>query len=117
MGLEEKTSLPWNPQSNAILERIHQVLADCLTTFELEERDIDEVEGDPFEEYLTMASYAIRCAFHTTHGHSPGELVFGRDMFMPVPVSIDWNQIKEQKQKAICKSNQRENSERIYLQY
>ena len=36
---------------------------------------------------------------------------------MPVPVSIDWNQIKEQKQKAIRKSNQRENSKQIYLQY
>ena len=37
MGLKEKTSLPWNPQSNSILERIHQVLGDCLTTFELDE--------------------------------------------------------------------------------
>ena len=109
MGLKEKTSLPCNPQSNAVLERIHQVLADCLTTFELEERDIDKVDKDPFEEYLTMASYAIRCIFHTTHRHSPGELEFGRGIFMSVPVSIDWNQIKEQKQKAFCKSNQREN--------
>ena len=59
MGLKEKTSLPWNPQSNSILERIHQVLSDCLTTFELDELDIPEDEDDPFEEYLTMASYAI----------------------------------------------------------
>ena len=95
MGLEEKTCLPWNLQSTAVLERTHQVLADCLTTFELEERDIDKVEEDPFKEYLTIVSYAIQCAFHTTHGYSPGELVFGRDMFMPVPVSINWNQIKE----------------------
>ena len=35
MGLKEKISLPWNPQSNSILERIYQVLADCLTDFEL----------------------------------------------------------------------------------
>ena len=35
MGLKKNTSLPWNPQSNSILERIHQVLQDCLTTFEL----------------------------------------------------------------------------------
>ena len=77
MGLKEKTSLPWNPQSNSILERIHQVLGDCLTTFELEELDIDvDEEEDPFEEYLTMATYAIRCAYHKTHGYSPGQLVF-----------------------------------------
>ena len=46
MGLKEKTILPWNPQSNSILERIHQVLGDCLKTFELEELDINEDEED-----------------------------------------------------------------------
>ena len=30
IGLKTKESLAWNPQSNTILERIHQVLADCL---------------------------------------------------------------------------------------
>ena len=44
MGLQEKTSLPWKPQSNSILEWIHQVLTDYLTTFELEELDINEDE-------------------------------------------------------------------------
>ena len=59
MGLKEKTSLPWNPQSNSILERIHQVLADCLTAFKLEDLTINEDEDNPFEEYVTVASYAI----------------------------------------------------------
>ena len=49
MGLKEKTSLPWKPQSNSILERVHQVLADCLTTFELEVFDINAEEEDPFK--------------------------------------------------------------------
>jgi len=38
-------------QANAILERIHQVLVDCLTTFELEDLDIDKEEEDPVEKY------------------------------------------------------------------
>ena len=60
MGLNEKTNLPWNPQSYSILERFRQVLGDCLSTFEFEELDIEEDENkDPFEEYLTIASYAI----------------------------------------------------------
>ena len=42
----EKKSLPWNLlQANAILERMHQVLQDCLVTFQLENVDIPE-EGD-----------------------------------------------------------------------
>ena len=52
MELKEKTGLPWNPQSNSILERIHQVLGECLTTFELDELDINEDELDTFGEYL-----------------------------------------------------------------
>ena len=117
MGVKEKTSLPWNPQSNSILERIHQILGDCLTTFELEELNINEDEEDPFKDYLTMASYAIRCTFHKTHGYSPGQLVFGRDMFMPIETTIDWNSIKQRKQEAIRKSNERENLKRIHRQY
>ena len=89
MGLKAKESLAWNPQSNTILERIHQVLADCLVSFELEDVDINSNDPDPFEEYLAMASYAIRSVFHKTHEHSPGQLVFGRDMFMPINVPID----------------------------
>ena len=107
MGLKEKTRLPWNPQSNSILEIIHQVLADCLTTFELEELVINLEEEDPFEEYLTMALYTIRCDFHKTHGHSPEQLVFDCDKFVPVLISIDWKSIEERKQKKIRKSNER----------
>ena len=100
---------------------MHQVLQDCIVTFELDNVDIPE-EGDKllldlFAEYLSNAAYAIRCAFHATHGHSPGELVFGRDMFMPISKSIDLNAIKDKKQKAIAKSNLRENSKRKQINY
>ena len=113
MGLKQKPSLAWNPQSNAILERIHQVLADCIRSFNLEEKVFNEQDDDPFEEYLTAAAFSIRAAFHQTHGHSPAQMVFGRDMFMPVSADIDWEQIKIRKQQRIRKSNVRENSKRI----
>jgi hypothetical protein len=63
MGLGEKKSLPWNLQANAILEGMHQVLQDCIVTFELDNVDIPE-EGnkslDPFAEYLlSNTAYAI----------------------------------------------------------
>jgi len=112
MGMKEKVSLPWNPQSNSVLERIHQILADCLRTFELEDKEIDSSAADPFEEYLAQAAYAIRSGFHATHGYSPGELVFGRNMFLPVDTTVDWEKVKDRKQRAIARSNKRENSKR-----
>lgn len=117
MGMKQKVSLPWNPQSNSVLERMHQILADCLRTFELEEKEIDSNEADPFEEYLAQAAYAIRCGFHATHGRSPAELVFGRNMFLPVESPVDWEKLKDRKQRAIARSNKRENSKRIEHEY
>jgi hypothetical protein len=117
MGLKMKPSNAWNPQSNAILERVHQVLADGLLTFDLEGTPIDENNEDPFEEYLSAVSYALRSSYHQAHGHSPAQLIYGRDMFLPVSVDIDWDAIKNRKQLKINKSNDRENSSRIPHQY
>ena len=110
--MKEKVSLPWNPQPNSILERIHQILADCLRTFELEDKEIGSTNADPFEEHLAQAAYAIRSGFHATHGLSPAELVFGRNMFLPVDSPVDWEQVKDRKQRAIARSNKRESSKR-----
>ena len=103
MGMKEKVSLPWSPQPSSALERIHQILADCLRAFELEDKEIDSNEADPFEECLAQAAYAIRCGFHATHGRSPGELVFGRNMFLPVESPVDWEELKDRKQRAIAR--------------
>ena len=112
-GLKPKRSLPWNPQANSILERIHQVLGDGMRVFDLENTRIDPDEDDPFDEYLSSVSYAIRSSYHQTHGHSPAELVFGRNMFIDAKAEIDWTEIRERKQKKIRKSNERENAGRI----
>ena len=109
MGLKAKTSPLWNPQSNAISERIHQISADCLRTFEMEDMDVNAGDADPFQKYLSEAACAIRCGFHATHGHSPGELVFGRNMFLPVETSVDGEALKERKQKATMSASQATN--------
>ena len=107
MGLEKYPNNAWNPQSNSILEQIHQVLADRLVIFDLEEALIDLKKFDLFEEYLSVVSYTIRSSYHQLHGHLSTQLVFGRDMSSPVPVDIDWNAIK----------NTRENSKRFPHMY
>ena len=59
MNLTPNCINSWNPQSNAILEQIHQVLGDGMRTFDLENADINEDENNPFDEYLSSVSYAI----------------------------------------------------------
>jgi transposase InsO family protein len=47
-GIEAKPSSKRNPQSNAILERIHQTIGDMLRTFEAENQPTDR--SDPGQE-------------------------------------------------------------------
>ena len=98
MGLNGCPSNALNPQSNAILEWIHQVLADGLVTFDFEGTPIDLDEEDLFDEYLIAVLYAIRSSFHQPHGHSPAQLVFGQGMFLPVSTEVDWNATRNNKQ-------------------
>ena len=117
MGLKVNKSLKYNPQSNAILERVHQVLQDCLLTMDFDNADIDPNEDNPFEMGLAKAAQAIRGGFHQTHGASPCKLVFGRDMFMPKDAEVDWDVIKARKQERTAKSNARENSKKENKKY
>ena len=62
-----------NPQSNAILELIHQVIENMIQTFKLE--DSNDVES-PWKGILAATAFAIRATVHTTLQKSPGQLVF-----------------------------------------
>ena len=116
MNIKKKPTTDYNPQGNSVLERIHQVLGNQLRTFELEERELTKDE-ETFEPFLTACAYAIRCTYHTTLKATPGQLVFGRDMILPIKFKADWALIEQQKQLSINNSNQRENKSRIQHVY
>ena len=82
-----------------------------LRTMELEEREVDP--SKPFDEALNAAAYAIRCTYHTTLQATPGQLVFGRDMILPIAMRADWNAIQARRQAMIEHNNAVENSKRI----
>ena len=115
-GLKRKNTTDYNPQANSIIERVHQVIGDQMRTFELENREFTEAEKT-FEPFLTACAYAIRSTFHTTYKASPGQLVFGRDMILPIKFKADWALITQQKQETINKSNRAENKKRIPHEY
>ena len=70
-----------------------------------------------WDEHLAATAFAIRSTVHTTLGASPAQLVYGRDMILPVQYKADWATITLKKQKRIDESNRRENSKRISIQY
>ena len=61
-----------NPQANAILERVHQVLDDMLRTKELQKHTFDEIDQiDPWSELLASVAWSICSTHHTTLHYRP----------------------------------------------
>ena len=114
-GLVCKPITTQNPQANAILERIHQVIANIIRTFELQDNYLDE--EDPWGGILAATAFAVRATYHTTLQKTPGQLVFGRDMILNIEHKANWEYIRARKQALINKNNLRENSKRKHHTY
>jgi hypothetical protein len=110
-GVKARPITVRNPQANAIVERIHQVIGNIIRTFELENNYLDET--DPWKGILSATAFAVRSTFHTTLQNTPGQLVFGRDMILNVKHEANWEYIRSRKQNLILKNNKAENSKRI----
>ena len=114
-AIKPKPTTIKNPQSNAIVERVHQVVGDMLRTKDLKEYTFDSI--NPWGQILNEVAWAIRSTHHTTNKASPGQLVFGRDMIFNTPYHADWDEIAKNKQKIINKSNVAENAKRLEYDY
>jgi transposase InsO family protein len=110
-GVKTKPITVRNPQANAIVERVHQVIGNIIRTFELEKNYMDE--ADPWKGVLSATAFAVRSTFHTTLKNTPGQLVFGRDMILNIKHEANWEFIRERKQRIIEKNNGAENAKRI----
>ena len=106
-----------NPQANAILERIHQVVGSMLKTKDLVNVVFDVVD-DPWSEILASIAFAVRCSHHSTLNATPaGQLVFGRDMLLDITYVPNYQNTWQRKQKRINYDNIRENSKRVSHDY
>jgi hypothetical protein len=64
LGINCRPTTSYNPQGNAVIERIHQVMGNMSRAFELEERELDP--DDPCNDFLQACDFGIRSIFHTT---------------------------------------------------
>jgi hypothetical protein len=76
---------------------------------------LDEI--DPWGPLLSSDAYAIHSNFHTTLQATPGKLVSGREMVLPIKFVADWGEIEQQRQNEIARNNKRENASRINHTY
>ena len=114
-GLKRKPTTIKNPQANAILERIHAVIADMMRTSGLD--NSDTVTPQMIDEFLVNVSFAVRSTYHTVLRTTPGAAVFGRDMLFDIPFLADWTEIGRRRQLLVDQNNERENRRRLDFDY
>ena len=104
-GLKSKPITTRNPQSNAIIERIHKTIRNIVRTFDVS----NIVNNDPWSGILAATMFVVRATYHTTLQASPMKLVFGRDSILNIKPVADWEHIRQRKQLRINHNNKREN--------
>ncbi len=85
-----------NPQANAILECIHQVLGQMLRTAEIDMAY--SVTPNAVDVFHDNAAWASCSTYHTVLKASPGAAIFGRDMLFDIPFIANWKKIGDYRQ-------------------
>ena len=86
---------------NVTIDRIHQVLGNLVLTYNPHETHVDD--SDLWMEILVSAAFEVRSMYHRTKGKIPGQLVFSRDIILPINHISDWKYIRQYKQAQILK--------------
>ena len=102
-GLKRKPTTTRNPQSDVIIERIHQTIGNIIRTFDVS----NIVNNDPWSGILAANMFDVRATYHTTLQASLMQLVFGRDFILNIKHVADWEHIRQCKQLPINHNNKR----------
>ena len=84
--LKRKPITTSNPQSNAIIEHIHQTIGNIIRTFDVS----NIVNNNPWSGILAATMFAVRATYHTLLRASPMQLVFGRDAILNIKHVANW---------------------------
>ena len=93
-GITDKPSTLGNPMSNAVLERIHQVIVNLVLTFKFFTQTYVD-KNYPWKVILAAAEFEICPTTNRLKGNSLVQLIFGRDMILLVKHRVDWVLIRQ----------------------
>ena len=78
-----------NPQTNNVIECIYGILGEILWTYELLYKKQVFDKNDPQIGFLTSIAWVLLSTIYTTLNITPAELVFGRDMIIPLQFKLN----------------------------
>jgi transposase InsO family protein len=101
-----------NPQTNAILECTHQVIANQLRSLCLMSIELNSL-ADIQHELLAPVQWAMNSTYHTTLQATSAKLAFHRDMIMPTSYMAHWQSICQRRQAITNHNNLHKNMCRV----
>ena len=73
LGIQQRFTAPYSPQTNGLVERANGIIAGVLSK-------VLKGENGSWPAHLHQALYAMRHSVHTSTGFAPSSLLFGRDV-------------------------------------
>ena len=85
-GIEIHVTGVASPTANAVCERMHKTIADCLRTMQRVLPVRSETDAQQFfENAVATATYAMRASIHRSLKATPGSIAFRCDMLLDIP--------------------------------
>jgi transposase InsO family protein len=117
-GITAKPTTVKNPQSNAIVERLHKTMADILRVMMHVSPPTNEEETtNLIDNALSTVVHASRCSVNHTMKTSPGAMLFNRDMMTNIPLISNLLAIGNRRQQLVDENVRRVNARRIQHNY
>ena len=117
-GIERKPTTVLNPQSNGIKERMHLTMADMLRTMTITVADESEITWrTELEAAMQAIAWALRTTVSAGIKYSPANLALGCDMILNKSIQVNWEIIRNQRERKAAQDNERENTTRREYEY
>jgi hypothetical protein len=111
-GIKAVIATTTNPQTNAILEHTHQVIANQLRSLRLMSIELNSL-ADIQHELLAPVQWAMNSTYHTTLQATSAQLAFHCNMIMPTSYMAHWQSIRQRCQAITDRDNLHENACRV----
>ncbi|PIK39792.1 Retrovirus-related Pol polyprotein from transposon [Apostichopus japonicus] len=90
LGVDKTRTTPYHPQSDGMVERFNRTLEEMLAK-------VVDSDQKNWDKCIPLVMMAYRSSIHESTGHSPAEMMLGREIPLPVDYIIDRGELNTEK--------------------
>ncbi|PIK53794.1 Retrovirus-related Pol polyprotein from transposon [Apostichopus japonicus] len=90
LGVDKTRTTPYHPQSDGMVERFNRTLEEMLAK-------VVDSDQKNWDKCIPLVMMAYRSSIHESTGHSPAEMMLGREIPLPVDYIIDRGELNTER--------------------